>query len=231
MAKFQEKIKAQQLRRKGWSVNAIAKELKVSKGSVSSWCIDIYLTKKQKDLLKKNSIKAGHKGRMIGANMNRQKKLDKILFYEKEGRKTVGNLSRRDLLMVGIGLYWGEGVKSDRSSLAFVNSDPEAIMFMYEWFRLILEVKREDFMPRIFINDIHRYRIQKVLKFWSNLLKLPIEQFGNPTFLKIKQKKVYENHDRYYGVLSLKVRRSSNLKYQTLGLLKATKNLDNVDVA
>ncbi|MBU1046209.1 hypothetical protein KKH36_00305 [Patescibacteria group bacterium] len=223
MAKFKEKIKAQQLRKKGWSIRSIEKVLGVSRGSVSSWCIDIKLTDKQKSLLKKNAIKAGNKGRMIGAKMNHQKKLDKISFYEKEGLKAINNISKKDLLMVGLGLYWGEGVKSDKSALAFVNSDPDSIVFMKRWFEVIFKIKEEEFMPRIFINEIHRPRIKKVLKFWSNLLELPIEQFGNPVFLKIKQKKVYENYDNYFGVLSLKIRKSTYLKYKVLGLLKALK--------
>lgn len=231
MAKFQKKIKAHQLRREGWSINAIASKLNVSKGSVSLWCQEITLTKKQKDTLKRNAVKAGLKGRLIGAKMNHQKKIEKIKFYEKDGIKIIKDISKRDLLMTGLGLYWGEGVKLDKSSLAFVNSDKEAILFMYEWFRVILKVKKEDFMPRIFINEMHKPRINKVLKFWSNLLELPIEQFGNPVLLKMKQKKVYDNYDDYYGVLSLKVRRSSELKYKILGLLKALKELSNVDVA
>lgn len=231
MAKFQEKIKAQQLRREGWSVNAIAENLKVSKGTVSLWCLEIVLTKRQKDILKKNAIKAGHKGRMIGANMNRQKKLERIKFYERLGTEVIKKMSERDLFMIGLGLYWGEGVKSDKSSLAFVNSDQEAILFMYKWFSVVFNVKKEEFMPRIFINEIHKPRIKKVLKFWSNLLELPIEQFGNPVLLKMKQKKVYDNYDNYYGILSLKVRKSSDLKYRILGLLKAVKELNNVDVA
>ncbi len=231
MAKFQEKIKAQQLRREGWSINTIVKKLNVSKGSVSSWCQEITLTKKQKEILKRNAIEAGHNGRMIGANMNRKKKLEKIKFYEKSGVEVIKKMSKRDLFMTGLGLYWGEGVKSDKSSLAFVNSDQEAILFMYKWFNVVFGIKKEEFMPRIFINEMHKPRINKVLKFWSNLLELPIEQFGNPVLLKMKQKKVYENYENYYGVLSLKVRKSSELKYKILGLLKATKELNNVDVA
>lgn len=78
-------------------------------------------------------------------------------------------------------------------------------------------------MPRIFINEIHRQRIKKVLNFWSNLLQLPIEQFGNPVLLKMKQRKIYDNHESYYGVLSLKIRKSTKLKYHIRGLIGAMK--------
>lgn len=223
MAKFIEKIKSQQLRRKGWSIGAIAEHLVVSKGTASIWCQDIALTKKQTNRLRQNSIRAGHKGRMIGAAMNRKKKLDMMSVCKKKSSEVVNQITERDLLMLGTGLYWGEGTKSDRSALAVVNSDPEIILVMKKWFKKVFNVKDEDFMPRIFINDIHRPRIKKVVKYWSSLLQLPESQFGNQVFLKIKQKKVYENYDSYYGILSLKVRRSSRLKYEVLGLIDAVK--------
>ncbi|MFA5996915.1 MAG: helix-turn-helix domain-containing protein [Candidatus Paceibacterota bacterium] len=223
MAKFQEKIRAQKLRKKGWSIGAIAAELGVSKGSASIWCQDIVLSQKQKDKLTQNSISAGHKGRMIGAEMNHKKKQDRMSVCKKKAYETVGQMTERDLLMLGIGLYWGEGTKSDRSALAIVNSDPEIILVMKKWYERVLNVKDEEFMPRIFINEIHRPRIMKVIEYWSVLLKLPIEQFGNQVFLKIKQKKVYENYDSYYGILSLQVRKSSRLKYEVLGLIDAVK--------
>ena len=223
MAKFEEKIKAQQLRKKGWSIGAIAEELRVSKSSASIWCLDVALTKRQTDRLKENSISAGHKGRMIGAAMNRKKKQDTMSTCKKKASETVSQMTDRDLLMLGIGLYWGEGTKSERSALAIVNSDPEIILVMMKWFKKVFNVKNEEFMPRIFINEIHRPRIQKVVEYWSSLLHLPMEQFGNQVFLKIKQKKVYENYDSYYGILSLKVCKSSRLKYEVLGLIDAVK--------
>lgn len=74
MAKFKEKLKAREFRRKGVSIIEIAKKLGVSKGSVSLWCQDIRLTDEQKNKLQAGSIKGGYKGRMIGAEMNRRKK-------------------------------------------------------------------------------------------------------------------------------------------------------------
>lgn len=138
-------------------------------------------------------------------------------------KKQLNRISDRDLLVAGVALYWGEGSKSDKSQLAFVNSDPEAIKFMFCWFKKIMHIKNEEFMPRIFINNIHKNRIKKVLKFWSKLLNLPEGQFGNPVFLGGRPKKVYENHDNYYGVLSLKIRKSSKIKYHVLGFIEALK--------
>lgn len=219
MAKFKKRMQAHKLRKKGWSIKSIADDLDVSKGSVSAWCKDVELTKKQKQHLKTVMIQAGHKGRMIGAEVNRKRKLDTIEMYRRRGKEEINRLSKRDLLIAGTTLYWAEGSK--KSGFAFVNSDPQMIQLMYVWFQNVFDVKKEEFMPRISINEVHRYRIKKVIQFWSEFLDLPEEQFGKPFFVKVKQRKVYENHNSYYGVLALRIRRSSALKYRILGLIEA----------
>ncbi len=221
MAKFDLKLKALGLRRNGESIKSIARALKVSKGTASVWCRDIELTEKQSRRLKENAIKAGHKGRMIGAEMNKRKKEDAIAFYRKSGKKDIVSLSKKEFLVAGVALYWGEGAKAPQTRLAFINSDPRLVRFMYFWFRLCMGVLPEEFAPRIFINEMHQGREKILVEFWSSLLQLPKEQFGKVVFLKMKQKKVYENYDSYFGVLSLGVIKSSQLKYRMLGLIEA----------
>jgi len=223
MAKFEKRQEARILRKKGFSVKSISDSLGVSKSSASIWCRDLVLTDLQKELLRQNAIKAGNKGRIIGAEMNRKKKEDQIKFYNMLGKKTFANLSERDLLSIGVGLYWGEGSKG-AGNLSFSNSDPEMIKFVFRWFQRVMKVRKDEFMPRIFINQTHKPRIRTVLKFWSSLLDLPEKQFGNPAFIKTKQKKIYENHDSYYGVLSLRVRKSTELRYHILGLINGLKS-------
>lgn len=74
-------------------------------------------------------------------------------------------------------------------------------------------------MLGIQINSVHKFRIKKVLLFWSKLLDLPTSQFDNPYYVNIRPKKVYENMDEYYGLVRLKIRRSSLHHYRILGLI------------
>jgi len=53
MAKFKQKIKAIELRKKGESIGEISDTIGVSKSIVSLWCRDIALTKQQIDNLHK----------------------------------------------------------------------------------------------------------------------------------------------------------------------------------
>lgn len=229
MAKFEKRLEARRLRKQGLSVVYIAQKLEVSKSSVSIWCNDLQLTRKQREILVRNSASGRLRGSLKGAETNRKKKLECIRFYQLEGEKEIKTLSRRDFLVAGLGLYWGEGTKSGK--LSFINSDPAVIMFMYRWFQTVFQLKKEDFMPRISINEMHRPRIKKVVEFWSDLLSIPQKQFGNPTFLKTRAKKIYENYDSYYGVLALRIRKGTELRYRILGLIEAMGKAKHVGVA
>ncbi len=221
MAKSVQKIEAIKLRKEGWSIKEIAEKLKVSKGSVSVWCENILLSKKQKETLYLKMVKAGHKGRLIGASKNKQKKFDEISKYDLKAKKLLSSkLSKREKLILLASLYWAEGSKN-KGSFNFTNSDPLMIKMVCKILVEDLNVSKSDLMPRLSINIIHKDRIKIVLKFWSDLLGLPISSFGKPYFNVAKQKKLYNNHDVYFGVLALKIRNGSKYRYETLSLIKA----------
>lgn len=223
MSLFDKKLRAHKLRREGKSIKDIATALSISRSTASVWCQEIVLTKTQQEKLFKKQVEAGHLGRMRGAEVNRNRKLENIATQEYIAREMVGKISERDRLMLGIGLYWGEGVKASGSGGAsLVNSDPAIVLCARDWFER-LGVKREDFSPYIFISDTHKSREEELYTFWSKYLSIPRSQFHKVVFLKGRRKKVYENHNSYYGILTLRVRKSMSLKYMILGLIKETK--------
>ncbi|MDD5318649.1 MAG: helix-turn-helix domain containing protein [Candidatus Pacebacteria bacterium] len=216
------KLQALKLRKKGYSIKDIAVRLKVSKSSASVWCSDIMLTSAQRSFLAKKAHNAGLKGRMMGAQANKNKKIENIKKYEKIGGKYIGKISKRERTLIAVALYWAEGSKKD-GPFSCVNSDPWMIKIIYRWLREDLDVQKKDFVIRVAINLSHKVRIGDVLKFWSNLLDLPREFFKPTSFIKTTQKKVYQNHNTYYGTLILRVRKSTNLKYRMLGLIEGIK--------
>ena len=220
MAKVKEKKKALKLRKQGKSISDIANTLGVSKSSVSLWCQEITLTKKQTENLRKIQIAAGHKGRIKGAAMNKHKRLKAIKKHELVGVTEIGLLSKRDMLMLGIGLYWGEGVKSRTGTAALVNSDPSLLIIGKKWFNQCLGVLDTDFRPYIYVSEHHKKRSSNILSFWSKKLDLPSSSF-KIIFLKNRPKKLYQNHNEYYGVLQLRVKKSTDLKYRIQGLIEA----------
>ena len=223
---FELKGRAHKLRLSGKSLLDISKELGIAKSTASLWCAEIKLTPKQEKNLREKQIAAGHKGRLIGAQMNHKKKLDRIKVIEKWAEGEINRLDKSDMLFTNTALYWAEGGKSENaSSFIFVNSDPDMILIMYKWLKDYFKIRLDDFAPRVHVNESHKYRIKDILQFWSNLLELPSEQFGKPYFVKVKTKNIYENHDEYFGVLRLKVRKSRDLKYKMIALINQIKKM------
>jgi hypothetical protein len=222
MAKSKEQLQARDLRKKGLSIKDIANELRVSKSSASLWCSDIRLTKKQTQKLHDKMLRGSYKGRMIGARMQKERKERKIAEYLKRARNDIPSLSNKELLIAGLGLYWGEGAKS-YSGVRFHNSDPAAIQFTMEWFKKSLKITDDRFLMYVSINEIHKERLNDVIKYWSKITKVPLSQFRKPSLIKAKNKKFYENFSEHYGTLSIRIAKSQYLLYQILGWIKALK--------
>lgn len=221
MAKVDERLKVEALRRKGLSLREIANKVPVSKSSISGWCRGIELSDKSKKRLFRLWQEGGHKGRILGASTNHRRKIEKIEKYVKDGKNNVGILSSRELLLVGAAIYWGEGSK--KSQMAIINSDASMIIFMYNWFRQAIGVRKSDFILRVFVNSLHKSRDAVIKKYWAKLLDTPLDQFRKTIFIKRPNTKKYSNHDTYYGLLSIRARNSSEIKYRILGLIEGLK--------
>ena len=222
MAKPEKAKQARVLRAQGKSIADIASALSVSKSSVSGWCAEMKLSQSQKNYLRNKQIDAGHAGRVKGAQRNKDIRLQTIEQYRQTARGVVKTMSQRELLLFGVALYWGEGAKSKSDPASIINSDPDVLVLSKQWFRVCFSVPDSEFRPYVYISAQHKDRSETILKYWSKLLHIPKNQFKIITLNNRPQKK-YDNHDTYFGVVALRVRRSANLKYQILGLIDACK--------
>lgn len=219
MAKSLKKIKALKLRQSGMSIKEIASTIGISRSTTSVWCREVVLSKSQKEKLFEKMVIAGHKGRMMGAEANKQKKLNVLNIVRGQALKEIGILSKRDILMLSLGLYWGEGSKDNQGRFVFVNSDPVAILLIINWLKIILDVKKESLRPQLYINSQHKKREEVVINFWSKKLKIPKTQFRKTIFITVPHKKIYANFETYMGVLHLSVSKGSVIKYKTMAFL------------
>ena len=225
MAKIQEKIKAQELRRKGWSINEIAQKLSVSKSTTSVWCRDISLTPDQIKRLTEKQTSKSYEGRLKGLEKIRQKRLQEITLLRKEGIKEVNKLNKKEFFIAGIAMYWSEGYTAPVNyEVGFTNSDPKMILFMLKWFKRCCKVDHNRFSLRVGINEIHKNRIKKVEKYWSQLTKIPLSQFNKTSLKKAKIQKVYKNYNEHYGTLRIKVRRGTKLRRKIDGWIEGLIN-------
>ncbi len=216
MAKPKLKKKARKLRRQGLSLSEIVNRISVSKSSVSLWCRDISLTDDQIKRLDSKIKKGGMKGRLKGAKMNREKRLNKIKNYKLKGKEYYSNFSEREFMAAGLALYLGEGSKTNRK-FGFSNSNYKIIKFIKIWAKEIFGVKEKDFVYCVYINHIHKKREKEVLSFWSNKLEASLDNFRNVVYIKTKNKKKYENFSNHYGTMRLRIKKSSDIFYKIKG--------------
>lgn len=219
MSKPEEKKKVIALRRQGRSIKEIAHEVGVSRSSVSTWVQEIHLSKEQRARLNQNMIDGGHKGRLRGAEWNRQQRNDRLALYEKDATNTLKRLSSQDLFFLGLGLYWGEGFKARGGSAGFSNSDSRVIALMIAWLDECIHISPDRLVVQVFINDIHRDRVKKIQKYWEQTTGLSKSQFRRIILLP-KAKKFYENKNSYYGVCAIRILKGTEVKDRINALLQ-----------
>ncbi len=221
MAKIKEKSKAQELRKKGWGINEIAQRLKISKSTISVWCRNIALTSAQIKRLTEKQTSKSYKGRLKGLEKIRQRRLQEIELLRKQGIREVGKLSKKEFFVAGIAIYWSEGYTAPVNyEVGLTNSDPKMILFMLEWFKKCCKVSDDMFSLRVGINQIHKNRVKKVEKYWSQLTNIPLSQFNKISLKKAKIRKIYKNHNEHFGTLRIKVRKGTKLRRKIDGWIE-----------
>lgn len=219
MAKSKEKILSRELRNNGLSIKEIARKLRVSVGSVSSWCNDIVLTKKQQEVLN-SRIKDPFYGNKYKYLAERKASfIKKVENLKQEGISEIGKMSKREVLLVGIALYWGEGFKKDHL-VGLATSDTKMAMFYVHWLDCCFGIKNTQLILRVTANISYKKNIGLLEKYWAKQLNIPQVQFSKPYFQKTKWKKIYENKNEYHGVIRIKVRKSVTLLRKIFGYIE-----------
>ncbi len=122
--KYVERHRAHELRAEAWTLQEIADELGVSKGSVSVWVRDVEFIPKPR-----NRGHEGHKPHPLHI-----RKLAEIERCRVEADALIGSLSSRDLTMFCLALYAGEGSKTE-GAVSLANTDPVLMGIFVEWLR------------------------------------------------------------------------------------------------
>ena len=212
--------KAQKLRENGESISRIATQLKASKSTVSYWCRDIALTKEQLSRLAKRQERAGALGRLRSAEKKRAARQRAVNFERERGAAAIGSLNQRDIFMVGVALYWGEGCKSGNEECGLTNSNPDIIRTFILWLQQIYKIPLADLILRVSINETHRNRIRQIERYWSRVTGVPQSQFTKPSFIHARARKVYAHPEQHFGTLRIKVRRATALRRRIQGSIE-----------
>jgi len=186
MSRLKDREKVLTLRKKGMSYSQIKEELKISKSTLSVWLRDYPLSKERIRELRDCNQQRIERYR---ETMRKKRKLRLDNFYLQEKNK-IFPLSKKELYLSGLFLYWGEGSKNAESRISVSNTDPIVIKFFIFWLKNYWKVPKDKFKV-----SLHLYadmNIAKEIGFWSKELNIPEKQFIKPYIKENSVKRI--NH-------------------------------------
>lgn len=201
--------KAIKLRKSGYSYGMIKERLGVSKSTLNDWLGKIPFEPNQE------VIKRVGKAKLKSALYKHRMKFENIARMKARAETDIGKLSSRDLFMLGIGLYLGEGSKS-QEEVRIVNSDPTTLKLAIKWLQEFGKIKLGNFT--VAIHGYPDHNINDLLRFWSKTLGIPTGQFIKTSIDTRKNKSVLKNRKLPYGTAHLYVRGGGTLPDGVKGL-------------
>lgn len=191
------KKKAGNLRKKGYSYTDIRQKIGVSKSTLSVWLGNIPYTPNALVL------KRMEKARRVSVVVKNRQKLESIALAKAVAKKDVKMLSQRDVFMLGLGIYIGEGTKT-HGITRVINSNPLIIKFIIKWFKDVCGLGNRNFVIRLYLYPDNNQK--KSIKFWSRITGIPVHQFHKVQIDKRTNKKLAKRGKLPYGTAHLGIR-------------------------
>ncbi len=218
-----KKEKAVALRKEGKTYSEILKEVSVAKSTLSEWFRDVKLSKPQIQKITLKKLQAAKRG----GEAKHAQRLLRTQIIRDEALQDIKSISKRELWLIGIVLYWAEGTKEKDfrpgTSLTFNNSDPRMIKIYIMWLLKSCDVPKERIQCDIYIHQNSKNNVEEAKRHWSIVTGFQIEKFQKVYFKtnKIKTTNRRNTGTLYYGLLRVKVSASSTLLRRVAGWTEA----------
>ncbi len=219
MTKLHAKAIARRLREEGHSYTYIVKNVRVSKSTLGIWLADIPFTPNAVTIERIGKARAAS-----GAAKNKLKR-ESITQAAIEAKRQLGAVSQRDLFMLGLGVYIGEGAKTS-SSVCVVNADHRIIRLAINWFVSIFGVDKKNFRVRL-----HLYpdcNEQESRSFWSQRIGIPEGQFLKSIFDRRLDKKAIKSGKLPHGTADLRINANGDKRFGVFLKRKVDALMDSV---
>lgn len=215
---FKLKSDAIRLRKMGLSYFEINDQLHVPKSTLAGWLKVIKLSASQKQRLFLKGVEARKKG-SVALIESRIRRTTEII---NKASNEIDLLNNKDLMLIGITLYWAEGSKQWAGNISkgvvFNNSDPKMIQVFLKWLRRCLNIPDDRIVFEIYIHKSHKKTIKELVSYWSQITKFPEINFKKVYFKNNKIHTIRRNRGLdYSGVLRISVRKSTDLSRQITG--------------
>lgn len=207
-AKDAERERARALRLNGKTYKQIRAELGVSSATLSMWLRDLPYPEPDR------AAHAAHMRQVQKERTDTRRTAEKAAAFAQ-----IGDISDRELMMLGVALYWAEGAKdkpySRRECIVFINSDAGMVRLFLRWLDLlgVEEVRRQ---YRVSIHETAD--VADAEDYWRSVIGLPGVEFRRATLKRHNPKTVRKRvNDDYHGCLIVTLHRSASLYRQVEG--------------
>lgn len=205
------------LRARGESLDEISKKTKVPRSTVYYWINKKKLSKKALIIIESKRTEA----RKLGGKSKKIQRIELTRQIESKSIRDIGIMSDRDLFMIGIALYWGEGSKQNEKNISqcvsFTNSDPKMMKIYCKWLTLIkiAPTKRK---YTLYLHVNYKKREKEIKIKWEKYLSLNKIKWHSTVYKKsITQREI---DDKYNGMLRISLKKSTNINRKISGWIK-----------
>lgn len=157
----------------------IVNELNVAKSTLSGWVKNVFPPKIEARIKKiaeqkyRKKIAAWAQYRSTLIKKKEQAEQQK---YAKE----IKNPSKKDLFILGLGLYWAEGSKTERYRYSFCNSDPKINQLIIKFLYQFLKVKKEQIKIQMVLHQ--GINEEGARDYWCKILNLFTGNFNRASY-------------------------------------------------
>ena len=187
---------AEKVRNNGYSYNMIGEKLGIAKSTLSNWF------KAQPFIPNTEAVTRNRLGPIKSAQQRHNRRVEETQILKEAGMKELGILSKRDLWLLGLGLYLGEGTKAFES-IRIINSNPEYIKLGVRWFKEVCGLNDTNITIAIHLYPDNDEK--ECLSFWSTATSLPLKNFRKTQIDRRINKNIIKKKKLPYGTAHLMV--------------------------
>lgn len=175
---FKLKPNARKLRKKGFSIGKIEYRLGIPRSTLSGWLKNVDLSQEQKERLTqnwKNALVGARKKAVLWHNAQKEKRLKEAENHALKILDTIDITDRKILELALAILYMGEGTKK-KVETSMGSSDPLILKFFLALLKTLYAFDLKKIKCQL--NLRADQNPEKMKRFWSKELKVPLSNFG-----------------------------------------------------
>lgn len=223
LTKKQKKREIIALRRRGFSYSEIRNQFPASKSTLSAWLKNIKIPETRMRELRRRS----RRGLLKGAEEKRTRRIVETNVIHSSAMQDIKVISQKELWLMGAVLYWACGLEEEehRTGLGvrFSNSDPFIIKLFLEWLTKIGNIKKREIGFDLYLHESKKTELQDIIGYWAKTTGFSKDYFSHVYFHKNKLKRKQTLKKPRYGLIRIRIKKSSLLSRQISGWIKGIK--------